>query len=151
MSRVFLETCCSLHSWRLHWKVIMLLLFILRKEKILSRDMASHSAMTSSGFFSNTENSGRHIFQGRPQYIQITNTNMYLLNERRHNINIQCHGNYIIMLLLCMYVITSLTHSCLGIFISLTKVVWTLDTFENNFKINYRLKKIFEGELWAGF
>ena len=34
---------------------------------------------------------GRPVFPGRPQYTQISTTNIYL---SWHNINIQCHGNY---------------------------------------------------------
>ena len=35
-----------------------------------------------------------------------------------------------------------LTHSCLDI--SLTTVVWTLDTYENNFGINHKFAKHFK-------
>ena len=42
-----------------------------------------------------------------------------------------------------------LTHSCLAI--TLTSVVWTSDTSENNFWNKHKFKKIFEEELWVGF
>ena len=35
------------------------------------------------------------VFQGRPEYAQITTINMYLLIEIRHNILIKCLGNCI--------------------------------------------------------
>ena len=36
-----------------------------------------------------------NFFQGRPQYIQISTINIYLLNEIEHNIHMQCQRNYI--------------------------------------------------------
>ena len=38
---------------------------------------------------------GNLVFQGRPQYTQITTINMYFLNEVLPYIRIQSHGNYI--------------------------------------------------------
>ena len=35
------------------------------------------------------------FFQGRQRYTEVTTINMYLLIKIRHNIIIQCHGNYI--------------------------------------------------------
>ena len=37
---------------------------------------------------------GHPVFQSR-QATQITTINIYLLNEIKHNVHIQCHGNYI--------------------------------------------------------
>ena len=46
------------------------------------------------------------------------------------------------------YLLGSLIHSCLEI--SMTTVVWTYDTFENNFEINHKLeKKITESSLFV--
>ena len=47
------------------------------------------------------------------------------------------------------YPVLTLTHSCLEI--SLTSVVWTYNSFENNFGIKYEFHKIFEGELLVLF
>ena len=42
-----------------------------------------------------------------------------------------------------------LSHSCLET--PLTHVVWTSDTFENNFEIKIRLEKYLDGEFLVGF
>ena len=40
---------------------------------------------------------GRPNFQGEPQYTQISTINMYEFIQIRHDILIQCHGNYMEM------------------------------------------------------
>ena len=40
---------------------------------------------------------GRPNFQGGPQYTQISSINMYEFIKIRHDILVQCHGNYMEM------------------------------------------------------
>ena len=44
--------------------------------------------------FGNCKILGRPNFQGGPQYTQISTINMYKFIKIRHDIHIQCHGNY---------------------------------------------------------
>ena len=43
----------------------------------------------------NTEISGCLNFQGRPQFTQIATIKVYLPNEIKHNVHIQCQRNHI--------------------------------------------------------
>ena len=62
---------------------------------------------------------GHPSFQGRPQFPQITTLNINLLNEVRHNIYTQCHGNYIevkkkINYMLAIDILRNYFPKCLG-------------------------------------
>ena len=62
---------------------------------------------------------GCPIFQGRPQNTQIATINMYLLIEIRHDILIQCHGNFIELrksnYMLEIYILRNFSQTILGV------------------------------------
>ena len=58
---------------------------------------------------------GHPIFQGQPPCTSITIINMYLFIQIRKNILVQCHGIYVGVKLIQLYVLKMAFHKFLGV------------------------------------